>query len=162
MGQQQPHVYRCWEKRKINRFILTKVTPSLRLSITSDAVSWQQFEIDLTAKGIDTRDPHAHIVAQAEFFAVAAPFDHVFLIVIVIVVVNQRRKFDQTFDEIIVELDEKAEVSQAVDKTREFLADAILHELSFFEIDHLPFGIDGMALALGGVLSGVLALTPPD
>jgi len=52
-------------------------------------VAWQPFEIDLATKRVDAHDSYAHIVAEAEFFAVAAPFDHVFFFVVVIIIVSQ-------------------------------------------------------------------------
>src|SRR5262245_48474122 len=47
-----------------------------------------QFEIDLTAECVDSRDPDPDIVAEAEFSAVAASFDDVFFFIIVIIVVG--------------------------------------------------------------------------
>ena len=51
--------------------------------------SWEnlseQCEIDLAAKRVDARDSNAHVVAQAELAAVAAAFDEVFFLVVVVV-----------------------------------------------------------------------------
>jgi len=49
-----------------------------------------QFETNLAAKRIDPRDFHAHVVAQAEFLAVAAVFDQLFFFVVVVIVVDER------------------------------------------------------------------------
>jgi len=51
-------------------------------------LSLNQLKIYLTAKRVDERDFDPHVVAVAEFAAVAGAFDHVFFFVVVVVVVG--------------------------------------------------------------------------
>ena len=91
---------------------------------------------------------------RRNLLAVAAAFDDVFFFVVVVVVVGERRELHQAFDEIVVEFDEEAEVSQAVDEAAELFAHLGHHELGFLESDHFALGVHGVALAFGGVFAG--------
>src|SRR6185369_17393564 len=87
-----------------------------------------EFEIDLAAKRVDPCHSHANIVTQAKLSSVPAAFDQIFFFVVVVIVVGQRYELDQAFDEIVIQLDEKTEISQAVDEPGELFADLAHHE----------------------------------
>ena len=69
-----------------------------------------------------------------------------------IVVVAQRVEGHEAFDEEIVELDEEAVFGRIENHRVEVFSDAITHELDFFPLDELAFGLCGAALGLAGLL----------
>ena len=114
-----------------------------------------QLKIDLAAEGVDAGDLDADAVAQAEGAAMAAAFDQVLLLIVVVGVVLERREPHQPVDEVDLKLHEETEARQAHDKAAELLADLIHHELRLLEIHHLALRLHGDALALGGVFPGL-------
>ncbi len=69
----------------------------------------------------------------------------------VIVVVGKGRYMDQAFDKKLLKLYKDTKARHPGDKTREDLADLILHKLGFFKIYYFTLCLHGLALLRRGM-----------
>src|SRR5512142_2597986 len=132
----------------------TEFDRDVHLDQSGCPTAFDELEIDFAPKGINARHLDAHIVSEAKLPPMALALNDVLLFVVVVIVIDERREFDQAFDKKRVKLDEKPEGLQAGDESAECFADFSDHELRFLEIDYFALGIHRHALTLRCVAAG--------
>ena len=115
-------------------------------------------EVELFALEIGTGDLNADGIAELVLRVVTAAYDHVVLLVEVVVVVAQVADGDHALAVVLVDLGIDAIGRDAADVGVVAVANLILHELDHLVLDGVALGILGDLLHVAAVLAVLLVL----